>query len=287
MSVTRGSLPRDVTTLALLGAVLAGCNSNRADVSGDTASSGAASTAQAPCASKPSDTTSGATGRLRASAITRLRHGESLTDAKVDHLVISGDDVTVRNVSVEGSITVRGSRVLMDHITARGVSISGGSHVTLQHANIGFGSGDGIHVTSDRGRVRGLVLAYNFIHDPRVGEDAHYDGVQVRGVDDLSITCSVFDAGPYRKQYNAGIYLEDANGGDSNVTVARNWVYGFGFSVMLDARHVTLDSNRVGGDIRWGTCRLGKRTGNPGLRSSGNIDERSGQALALCEQNRP
>lgn len=288
MPVTRNSFPRQATALALMCSVLAGCSSNRAEASRGADSTDALASAHRPCDSKPSDFTSGAKGRLRASKITKLRQGESLNDATVDHLAISGDDVTVHNVSVRGSISITGSRVLVDHVTTKGVSISGGAHVTVQHSNIGFGSGDGIHVTSDRGTmVRNVVLAYNYVHDPRVGKDAHYDGIQVRGVDGLSITCSVFDAGPYQKVYNAGVYLEDANGGDSNITVARNWLYGFGFSIMMDAQNVTLASNHVGGDIHWGTCRLGKRTGNPGLRSSGNIDERSGQSLALCHENKP
>lgn len=288
MSIAAGSFPRQATALALICAFLAGCSPSRAEGSRGAASNDAMASVRQSCDFKPSAATSGASGRLRASDITKLRNGESLSDTTVDHLEISGDDVTVRNVSVRGTISITGSRVLVDHVTTRGVSISGGANVTVQHSNIGFGSGDGIHVTSDRGTmVRNVALAYNYVHDPRVGKDAHYDGIQVRGVDRLSITCSVFDAGPYQKVYNAGIYLEDANGGDSNVTVARNWVYGFGFSIMMDARNVTLESNRVGGDIHWGTCRLGKRTGNPGMRSSGNIDERSGRSLALCHGDEP
>ena len=215
--------------------------------------------------------------------MTKLRDHQSLSNATVDQLVITGSDVTVRNVKVNGTVGITGDRVLVDRVTAKGVSISSATSVTVQDSDLGYGRGDGIHVTSDRGRkVRDVVLHGNYVHDPRVPDDAHYDGIQVRGVDGLSITCSVFDAGPYKPMYNAGIYLEDANGGDSNITVAHNWVYGFGFSVMMDAVNTTLDSNRIGGDIHWGTCRLGDRTGNTGLRSTANVDERSDQPVALC-----
>jgi hypothetical protein len=215
-----------------------------------------------------------------------LTAGQTLSNVNVDHLVVAGKGVTVRNVHVKGSILVTGDGTLIDHVTAGGVSISSAQNTTVQYANIGFGRGDGIHVTSDRGRtVRNVTLRYNWVHDPRVPDDAHYDGIQVRGVNGLSILCSVFDAGSYQHMNNAGVYLEDANGGDSNIVVARNWIYGSGFSVMMDATNVTLDSNRVGGDIHWGTCRPGVRTGNAGLRSTGNLHDATGEPLALCQDS--
>jgi hypothetical protein len=235
------------------------------------------------CAFKPSASTTGAKGSLPASSVTTLGDGQSLQNVTVDHLLVSGSDVTVRNVKVNGTVGIIGDRVLVDHVSAEGLSISSASHVTVQYTNTGFGQSDGLNVTSDRGRLASdITLRYNYAHDPRVSSAAHYDGIQVRGVDGLSITCSVFDAGPYKPMYNAGIYLEDANGGDSNITGAHNRVYGSGGSIMMDARNTTLDSNRIGGDIHWGTCRLGDRTGNPGLRSVGNVWDATGAALPLC-----
>lgn len=244
-----------------------------------------ASGATSGCAFKPSSANTGAGGARTNSGVTTLGDGQSLSNVNTASLVISGNNVTLRNVKVNGRVLVRGSHVLIDHVTAENISVSSASNVTVQYANIGYGSGDGLDVTSDRGTmVRNVVLAYNYVHDPRVPDTAHYDGIQVRGVDGLAITCSVFDAGPYQPMYNAGIYLEDANGGDSNITVARNWVYGFGFSVMMDAVNTTLDSNRIGGDIHWGPCRLGERTGNTGLSSTGNVWDPTGASLALCTQ---
>jgi hypothetical protein len=216
--------------------------------------------------------------------VTRLGTGQVLENANVKHLTISGKNVTVRNVQVNGSILVTGDGATIDHVTAKGISISSASGTTVQFTNIGFGQGDGIHVTSDRGRqVRNVTLRYNYVHDPRVPDNAHYDGTQVRGINGLTISCSVYDPGPYQHMYNAAVYLEDANGGDSNITVTHNWLYGFGFSVMVDAANVTLSANRIGGDIHWASCRLGKRTGNPNLRITGNVEDSGGAVTKLCQ----
>lgn len=236
-----------------------------------------------PCAVKPSATTTGASGRRANSSVTTLGNGQVLQNANVSELVISGRGVTVRNVQVNGSILVIGDGATIDHVTAKGVSISSASGTTVQYTNIGFGRGDGIHVTSDRGRlVRNVTLRYNYVHDPRVSSTAHYDGTQVRGINGLSLSCSVYDPGAYQHMYNAAVYLEDANGGDSNIVVSHNWLYGFGFSVMMDAANVTLSTNRVGGDIHWGLCRLGTRSGDPNLTSLGNVWDASGSPVKLC-----
>ncbi len=271
------------TALLVLGiAATAACSGTSAPPT--TSISGSTGPAVAGCSIKPSAATTGASGTRSNSSVTTLADGQVLQNVNVDHLRISGNKVTVRNVQVNGGILVIGDGTMIDHVTAEGVSISSASNTTVQYTNVGFGSGDGIHITSDRGRlVRNATLRYNYVHDPRVGDTAHYDGTQVRGVDGLSIICSVYDPGPYQHMFNAAIYLEDANGGDSNITVARNWLYGFGFSVMMDATNVTLDSNRVGGDIHWGTCRLGTRTGNTNLRSVGNVHDNTGAAMDLCQ----
>lgn len=236
-----------------------------------------------PCGFKPSAATTGAGGSRSNSSVTTLGTGQVLQNANVSDLVISGNGVTVRNVQVNGSILVTGDGAMIDHVTAQGVSISSATGTTVQYANIGFGQGDGIHVTSDRGRlVRNVTLRYNYVHDPRVSSTAHYDGTQVRGIDGLSLSCSVYDPGAYQHMFNAAVYLEDANGGDSNITVSHNWLYGFGFSVMMDAANVSLLDNRVGGDIHWGLCRLGTRTGDPNLQSTGNVEDANGAAVALC-----
>jgi hypothetical protein len=184
---------------------------------------------------------------------------------------------------VAGSILITGDNAMIDHVTTDGVSISSASGTTVQYANIGYSKGDGVHVTSDRGKmIRGAVLRYNYIHDPRVPSGAHYDGTQVRGVDGLTIDCSVYDPGPFQETFNAAVYLENANGGDTNVRVTNNWLYGHAFAVMVDARTSSFTKNRIGGDIKWDVCYPGKGLNSSNFTSSGNVWDTTNAKLNLC-----
>ncbi len=234
------------------------------------------------CAIKPAASNTGASGTRTNSSQTTLNNGAVLENANVSSLTIYGSNVTVRNVSVAGSILVAGDNVMIDRVTTQGIGISSASNVTVQYANIGFGPDDAIHVTSDGGRyINNVTLKYNYMHDPRVAPSAHYDGIQVRGAANSTIACNTIDPGPFQETFNAAVYLEDANGGENNIVVQNNWLYGFAFSVMMDARNTQLLGNQLGGDIHWGECYLGTRVGNAGLISTGNT--RNGQPTNLCK----
>jgi hypothetical protein len=236
------------------------------------------------CSFKPSAATTGASGSRSNSSVRVLNDGQTLQNADVGGSIeIRGNNVTVRNVSVGGNILVTGDDAMIDHVTTQGVAISSASGTTVQYANIGYSKEDGIHVTSDRGRmIRNAVLRYNYIHDPRVPSDAHYDGTQVRGVNGLTIDCSVYDPGPFQWTYNAGVYIEDANGGDTNVRVTNNWLYGHAFPVMVDKSTSTFTKNRIGGDIKWDTCYPGKGLNSSNFTSSGNVWDATNAKLNLC-----
>ncbi len=206
-----------------------------------------------------------------------------MENSTVSDLHVAGNDVVIRNVKVEGEILVTGDRVKLDHVTTKGIAISSASDVTVTFTNIGEGSDDGIHVTSDRGRIaRNITLSNNYIHDPRVEPTAHYDGTQVRGVDGLTITCSTYDPGPYKPPYNAAIYLEDANGGDARVLIRDNWLRGFGHNLMIAAKTVSITDNALGGDTHWGPCYLGEGTPSSAVTARGNFVESSGKQLTVC-----
>ena len=236
--------------------------------------------ALAPCRMKPSMTNTGARGDLRDSGRTTLGDGATLTDARVSDLTISGNGVTVRNVHVDGTVLVTGEDVRLKRVTAEHIGISSAVDVLVAKSNIGYSPDDGIHVTSDGDRlVRNVVLRYNLVHHPEAPPESHYDGTQVRGVDGMVIRCSVYRAGPFQDTMNANIFLENANGGVSGVTIARNWLYGSAWSVMVSADSARLVDNRVGGDPHWGYCYLS--SGKDSIEASGNM-AMDGSGVRLC-----
>jgi len=273
-----------LTTVALVSTVLAA--TGPAPTLGATAAQAAAAPAK-KCTIRPTNENTGAHGPRTDRLVTRLGSGSTLQNANVSSLEIDGSAVTVRNVRVSGNIFVSAgsSHVRIIRATTQGVGISSASDVVVRRSNIGYSTGDAIHVTSDAGSlVRNVRLRYNFIHDPRVTDGSHYDGTQVRGVDEMLIDCSTYRAGQYRDGYNAAVYLENANGGDSNVTVQRNWLYGYAFSVMVDAKSATFTGNRIGGNPHWGACYLGTSSGSNGFSSSGNVAVPSHKHVSLCGQ---
>lgn len=236
--------------------------------------------ALAPCRMKPRMTNTGARGDLRDSGRTTLGDGATLTDARVSDLTISGNGVKVRNVRVDGTVLITGENVRLKRVTAEHIGISSAVDVVVAKSNIGYSPDDGIHVTSDGDRlVRDVVLRYNLVHHPEAPPESHYDGTQVRGVDGMVIRCSVYRAGPFQETMNANIFLENANGGVSDVTIARNWLYGSAWSVMVSANSARLVGNRVGGAPHWGYCYLS--SGKDSIVASGNMAMDGGR-VRLC-----
>lgn len=238
------------------------------------------SSATGPCAHKPRPRNTGARGDLPRKAKTVLRNGDRLRNAKVSNLVISGRNVKVRNVRVTGDVLITGTKVRLKRVTAKHIGISSAVNVVVARSSIGYGDDDGIHVTSDGDRrVRRVVLRYNLIHHPRAPQGSHYDGTQVRGVKNMVIRCSVYRAGPFQETFNAGIYLENANGGNTGVTVARNWIYGSAWSVMVGTDDARFVRNKMGGDQHWGYC-----YGGGDFTSRKNIKLPNRRKINLCGQ---
>lgn len=235
------------------------------------------------CEVKPSADNTGASGTLQDNSTQVLQDGETLENVRVDGLEIQGTSVVVRNVEVAGTILVLGDDVLLDRVTAASVAISSASRVTVQYTRIGDSQEDGITVTSDRGRMaENILLTHNYVATPNVDDEAHYDGTQVRGVDQLRIHCSTYDAGPYQPMYNAAIFLEDANGGNTEVSLEHNWLYGSGFSLMIGSEGARIVGNRIGGDIHWGTCALGRKLDVATLEVRDNYNENSQRPDPVC-----
>jgi hypothetical protein len=72
---------------------------------------------------------------------------------------------------------------------------------------------------------------------------SHYDGIQVRGVRGMLLRGNNFDLGPWEEMYNAAIFLENANGGNYDVVIDRNWIGGGGYTLYLFAANVQFTNN--------------------------------------------
>lgn len=264
-----------VTAVAVL--ALGGCSGPEGEASNP------ATAVPAACDFRPDPDNTGPRGELPFSSVTVLADGESLEGATVTSLHVEGSDVTVRDVDVDGAVLVTGDHVILDRVSAEGISISSASDVRVERSDVGWGPADGIHVTSDGpDLVRDVVLSHNLVREPRASPEAHYDGTQVRGVRGLLIECSVYDAGGFDDTYNAAIYIENANGGARDVRIEHNWLLGSAWSLMVGTPGISLVGNRVGGDIKWGTCHLGSVPAGDAPVEQDNLLLDTGEVVELC-----
>lgn len=170
-------------------------------------------------------------------------------------LVVNAPGVSLVDLEVAGTIRIRADHVTLSRVRAQTVVVSSASHVTIEDSEFTGGADDGIHITSDRGTTSSdITVRRSYIHSPARGGEKHYDGIQVRGVDGLVIDCSAFDAGDYEPRQNAGIFLQEANGGNRNVTVRDNLIKGFAWSLMVGSPGVEVTGNTVAQAARWGPC---------------------------------
>lgn len=168
-------------------------------------------------------------------------------------LLLTGDNQVLRNSRVEGHVAVRGTGQVVEDSELGSLAVSGATSFTARRTEIfGERGEDGIHVTSGRNPTSDVVIEQCWIHSPKVDADSHYDGVQVRGVTGLTLRGNTIDLGAWKPEYNAAVFLEDANGGNSDVLVEDNVVNGGGYSLYLEGSDVSLVGNRFGRDSKWG-----------------------------------
>jgi len=168
-------------------------------------------------------------------------------------LVLTGHGQRLRDVRVEGKLSLRGTDIVVEDSEVGSLSVSGGTGITVRRVEVfGLAGEDGIHVSSSRRRVQDVLIEGCWIHSPQVLPGSHYDGIQVRGVDRLTLRGNTFDLGPWIDRFNAAVFLEDANGGNDDVLVEDNWINGGGFAVYVFGTNVRLVDNRFGPDARWG-----------------------------------
>jgi hypothetical protein len=183
---------------------------------------------------RPTAATTGHTGTL-------TPWGQSLT--------FTANNQTISNVDFGGSVTLTGSNITLDNcqfttliffgpgpLTIKNCdATSGGVHVdsyyrdvtgvTIDHVHMYLEDADGIDLfsnTTTGGLIRDVTIVDTLVDGQTFpsSSTAHGDGLQVRGIDGLTVLRTVFDmytVGGVQSQKNAAIYFEDVYGGDRNM----------------------------------------------------------------------
>lgn len=168
-------------------------------------------------------------------------------------LTLTGAGQVLRNSRVDGHVVVRGSGQVIEDAEVGSLAVSGATQFRASRVDVfGQPGEDGIHVTSGTDPASDILIEDSWIHSPEVDPESHYDGVQVRGVERLTLRGNAIDLGPWERQYNAAIFLEDANGGNHDVVVEGNYLNGGGYSLYLEGDAVTVADNQFGRDAKWG-----------------------------------
>ena len=196
----------------------------------------------------------------------------------VGDLTLTGDGQVLRNSRVEGQVLVGGSGQVVEDSEVGALSVSGATSFTASRVEVfGLKGSDGIHITSDTGRAADILIEGSWVHSPSVTSGSHYDGIQVRGVDRLAIRGNTIDLGTWAPQYNAAVFLEDANGGNAGVVIDGNVLDGGGYSMYLEGSDIAVTGNRFGRESRWGLV----YPEHSAFTATGNAWEDTGATVSL------
>lgn len=177
---------------------------------------------------RPTAATTGYTGPLSAWGKSTTFDGSGQTISGVDfggYLKLTGSNITLENCHFNGMVflgpgplTIRGCTSDSNiNVDAYYRAIDG---VTIDRVHVICGAHDGIDLfSSASGRISNVSISDTLIDgmDFPSSSTAHGDGLQVRGIDGLTVQRVVLDMRPTQPQKNAAIYFEDVNGGDTGM----------------------------------------------------------------------
>lgn len=191
--------------------------------------------------------------------------------------------ITIRNVRIVVDNDVAGifnrydvADVVVEHVEIvcdNGDSPAGAAvvNVAVLRSSDLSGCADGVKVGS------GAVVEGNFIHDLHFGPETHNDGIQMQGGSDVVIrgnTIIQVDNG--RRQANAAVFIQDTSSEIRRVTIAGNFVDGFGFTLRLSGSDIyesSIIDNVIGESHLWGPFLLdrGAEEAAKGNVAAGNV----------------
>lgn len=176
-------------------------------------------------------------------------------------VTVYGNNFTIKNSRItEGSLILRNnSDILVENSKIGGISISGAKNVTIRGSDIGGNrNGRGIYIAAgtNEERPQNILIENSWVHEQNITsvdgqKGGSYYAVHVRGVENLTLRNNYFDATPFIHLPEGGgtvaaIALQNANGGNDNVTIDGNCIDGGGFMFYFGAHNLTVTNNKIG-----------------------------------------
>lgn len=146
-----------------------------------------------------------------------------------------------------------------------GFSLSSVQGATFTRCRVtGKGGGDLTHITGDSGRqCANIKMIECWVGDAVLSANDHLDGLQVRGCNGLLLQNCTFDVGVWRTTTNGGlnaaVFCENANGGNSNITIEGCYLNGGGYVLRIGRgghQNTRVRNNQFGPNGNWGEILL-------------------------------
>ena len=195
---------------------------------------------------RPTAATTGYTGTLTpwsGSSSPNLSNQTVTNVSFGSYLKLTGSNITLSNCHLQGLVFYGPGPLTVKNCTIDG-SFNSSSYyrpvtgVTLDHDHLITGSHDGIDIFGANGHAESNITIVDTLVDGMnfpASSTAHGDGLQVRGVNGLTVQRVVVNDGPYQPQDNSAIYFENVNGGDHNMHLTDLDLYGGGYTFYTNA----------------------------------------------------
>ncbi|CRK55439.1 hypothetical protein [Alloactinosynnema sp. L-07] len=174
------------------------------------------------------------------------------------------DDLALVDCEFGSGTVLGGDRLTMTHTrVAGGLSLSGVDNAVLDHVDLHTSASDLLHITSDTGPCRRITIVDSTLRNPVPRADAHADGIQVRGIDGLTLRRCTVDLGPWAQVngtdvLHAALFLENTQGGNRDIVVRDCLLNGGGTTIVAGAvtGGFVLTGNRWGSDDHYAPVNL-------------------------------
>lgn len=197
---------------------------------------------------------------------------------------VSASHVVIRDSDFRGGLGIASNdNVTIEHSSVRnGLYLASSWNTTVRNVEV-YGGGDLLHVTSDRGTrmVKNAMFDVVWAHSDSTSSQLpdHVDGLQIRGVDGLTVKNSFIDLKGFQDSDNAAFFSQVANGGHSNIRIDRTWWNGGGISFRYEGTTngvFEVTNCSIVKDWHWGVQYSPKQGSSPTLQSGNRWQDKDG-----------